>query len=309
MLLFILVKRRKMPLLRFGNIDHRNSVQLIVLFCFSACIFSSCKNAGGNAKKSEPEITKDSTDNLVQKLVITYHYDTIRNDSALKVFKSTYSTTQQKIIAAANRIDVNKIRVKSTLVIPDTLMLDFIQYSPFPELLPNAETIPKFILINQRIQLFAAYENGKIVQFGPVSTGRKSKQTPNKLYYTNFKAKKKRSTVDGDWIMPWYFNISNFGGIGMHQYTLPGYPASHSCIRMYEENAFWIFNWADQWVLSEDGTTVAKPGTPVLIFGNYDFEQISPWKLLPQQPNAIDLTEEEQETIKNTIAELKKSAV
>lgn len=298
-----------MPLLKFGNIDFRNSVQLIVLLCISACIFSSCKNAASNAKKSELKIAKDSIDNLVQKLVITYHYDTIRNDSALKVFKATYSNTQQKIIAATNRLDVNKIRVKSALVIPDTLLLDFMQYSPFPEVLPNAETIPKFILINQRIQLFAAYENGKIVQFGPVSTGRKSKQTPNKLYYTNFKAKKKRSTVDGDWIMPWYFNISNFGGIGMHQYALPGYPASHSCIRMYEENAFWVYNWADQWVLSEDKTTVAKLGTPVLIFGNYDFEQTSPWKLLPQQPNAIDLTTDEQETIQNTIAELKNSVL
>jgi lipoprotein-anchoring transpeptidase ErfK/SrfK len=271
--------------------------------------FSACNNVKSNANELKNITQKEQLKPAEQKLVITYHYDTIRNDSALKVFKATYSNTQQKIIAATNRLDVNKIRVKSALVIPDTLLLDFMQYSPFPEVLPNAETIPKFILINQRIQLFAAYENGKIVQFGPVSTGRKSKQTPNKLYYTNFKAKKKRSTVDGDWIMPWYFNISNFGGIGMHQYALPGYPASHSCIRMYEENAFWVYNWADQWVLSEDKTTVAKLGTPVLIFGNYDFEQTSPWKLLPQQPNSIDLTTDEQETIQNTIAELKNSVL
>jgi hypothetical protein len=105
--------------------------------------------------------------------------------------------------------------------------------------------------------------------------------------------------------MPWYFNISNKGGIGMHQYVLPGYPASHSCIRMYEENALWIFNWADQWVLSEDESTVIKYGTPVLVFGNYNFKEPAPWKMLPEQPNTINLTTEELDTINKTIDYLK----
>ena len=80
---------------------------------------------------------------------------------------------------------------------------------------------------------------------------------------------------------PWYFNISNKGGVAMHQYFLPGYPASHSCIRMYEEDAKWIFDWAQQWEISEDGATVIKNGTPVLLFGTYNFEEPSAWKILP----------------------------
>ena len=167
------------------------------------------------------------------------------------------------------------------------------------------DSIPKMILINQRIQLFAAYENGKLVQFGPVSSGRKLKPTPNGLFHTNYKSKLKTSTVNGEWKMPWYFNISNKGGIGMHQFTLPGYPASHSCIRMYEENAKWIFDWAEQWEVSKDGSTVIKNGIPVLVFGTYNFNETAPWKTLPQNPEALDLTDEELATINTAIQSIK----
>lgn len=294
-----------MHLIKIVKNHLRKYFPLVFSFYLLGIIFSSCDNVKSNTVKNKTTALENSTEKIVPKLVVTYHHDTIRNDSALKVFKANYSAAQQKIIAATNRIDVNRIRIKSALVIPDTLLTDFTAYSPFPETLSNADSVPKFILINQRIQLFAAYENGKRVQFGPVSSGRKAKPTPNGLFYTNFKAKKKRSTVDGDWIMPWYFNISNYGGVGMHQYTLPGYPASHSCIRMYEENAKWIFDWAEQWVLSEDETTVVKHGTPVLVFGAYDFGSPAPWKLLPLQPNAHDLTTEELSEINTAIQTLK----
>lgn len=260
---------------------------------------NSIENTSANTTKS---ISKE--EKIEQKLSITYHFDTILNDSVLKVFKNKYSIEQQKIIAATNRIDPTRFRTKTKLVVPDTLLADFMQYSPFPATLNVPDSVTKFILINQRIQLFAAYDHGKLVQFGPVSTGRKKKPTPNGLFYTNYKSKKKRSTVDGDWIMPWYFNIANKDGIGMHQFLLPGYPASHSCIRMYEENAKWIFDWANQWQVSEDGSTVLKKGTPVLIFGTYNFDQTSDWKKLPENPSALNLTEQELAEINDAILKI-----
>jgi len=229
--------------------------------------------------------------------MLMYHYDSIADIRAWHIFKEKYTIAQLKIIAAINRMDYSRIRIGSHLVVPDTIFTNFIRYSPFPQELSFPDSIPKFILVNQRIQLFAAYENGKLIRSGPVSSGRASKQTPNKLYYTNYKAKRKVSTVDGSWIMPWYFNISNRAGIGMHQYTLPGYPASHSCVRMHEEDAYWLFNWAQQWTLTTDQTTVLTNGTPVLIFGKYDFSQKGPWKSLPNDPHALDLTPEEYEVV------------
>lgn len=233
--------------------------------------------------------------------LITYHYDSILDTSAWRIFKEKYAPDQLKIIAAINRIDYSRVRTGSHLIVPDTFFTDFIHYTPFPAQLPLADSVPKFILVNQRIQLFAAYENGTLIRAGPVSSGRQAKPTPNKLYYTNYKAKKKVSTVDGSWIMPWYFNISNRGGIGMHQYTLPGYPASHSCVRMYEEDARWLFDWAQQWNLTADQTTVLTYGTPVLVFGKYDYKLPGPWKQLPQNPHALELTPDELSDIRQAI--------
>lgn len=50
-----------------------------------------------------------------------------------------------------------------------------------------------------------------------------------------------------------YFMRFN-GAIGMHAGYLPGYPASHGCVRMPEENAIVFFNAVDS-------------GTPVHVFG------------------------------------------
>jgi lipoprotein-anchoring transpeptidase ErfK/SrfK len=267
----------------------------------------SCNN---NLKNSEAKPASDLTEikkaEEEQKFVITYHLDTIRNDSALKVFKATYSENQQNIIAAINRMDVWRIRVKKALVIPDTLLTDFINYSPFPSKLPIADTIEKIILVSLRTQLIAAYENGNLVRFGPTSTGKKSTPSPSGLFYTNFKSKLKTSTVDGQWRMPWYFNISNYGGIGMHQYALPGYPASHSCIRLYEKDAKWIFDWAKQWVLNEDGTAIMERGTPVIVFGKYNPEEPVPWIQLSENPNALDITDGEWTEINGHISAIKK---
>lgn len=282
----------------------KNRLRQTISYLFVILVFIACNNKeeNKNSVKKQTDIIKKE---IEQKPTLTYHFDTIRNDSMLKNFKATYTPAQQKIIAASNRIDVNRIRIKTPLIIPDNLLSDFMQYSPFPSTLNLPDSVSKFVLVNQRIQLFAAYENNKIIRFGPISSGRKAKPTPNGLFYTNFKAKRKRSTVDGDWIMPWYFNISNKGGVGMHQYFLPGYPASHSCIRMYDEDAQWLYNWAQQWEITSDGATVIKNGTPVLVFGDYDFSGVSAWKQLPENPKAIELTEQELTEINEAILKIK----
>ena len=77
--------------------------------------------------------------------------------------------------------------------------------------------------------------------------------------------------------MPYYFNFMNYEGIGTHEYTLPGYPASHGCVRFRNEEAVYIYNWAQQWKLDSKGQVVLENGTPFLVFGDYDFDHPSPW--------------------------------
>ena len=68
-------------------------------------------------------------------------------------------------------------------------------------------------------------------------------------------------------MLEWYFNFVNARGVSFHQFDLPGYAASHACVRLLQRDAQWLYGWGDQWKLSEDRRAVVVPGTPVLIMG------------------------------------------
>jgi hypothetical protein len=84
---------------------------------------------------------------------------------------------------------------------------------------------------------------------------------------------------------------------------LPGYPASHACARLLSEDAKWIYYWADQWILTADGESIIAYGTPVIIYGVYNFKGINPWKLLSSDPAKamIDVEELKAEIEKHII--------
>ena len=73
----------------------------------------------------------------------------------------------------------------------------------------------------------------------PVSTGRKGFRTPEGNYVVTDKHRKWRSTLyPAD--MPFFMRLS-CGEIGFHEGRLPGYPASHGCIRMRRKDAAEFF--------------------------------------------------------------------
>ena len=206
------------------------------------------------------------------------------------------STTSGETIIAnmlrLNRINSNFLKIGSIVVIPKNPE-DFDSLSPFPTELPTANEIPKLMIVSQRVQAFGIYEHGKLITWGPVSTGKQSTPTTSKLYFTNWKGKEVHSSFSDEWILKWNVNLDNSEGIGMHQYDMPGYPASHSCIRMFASDAEWIYNWADQWVLSDNQQTVLIHGTPVLVFGTYAYNKTAPWKKLPKDVTATTLSDTE----------------
>mgnify|MGYP002664001932 FL=1 len=81
-------------------------------------------------------------------------------------------------------------------------------------------------------------------------------------------------------------------GIGWHQYDLPGHHASHSCVRLLEEDAYFMYNWADEWILNKKGTVALAKGTPVIIFGPPVFNK-KPWLQLIKSPHANDYIEDQ----------------
>lgn len=193
-----------------------------------------------------------------------------------------------------NRVDLHHVRQGETLVLPEP-MTDLLSLSPFPRQIASARSIPKLLLVSRRVQAFAAYQSGVLVHWGPTSTGKKSTPTPAGLFFTTWKSRERRSTVNEEWLLRWVFNFESREGLSFHQYDLPGYPASHACVRLLEEDARWIYEWADQWRVSRDGLSILAYGTPVIIFGDYAYGKRPPWKRLIEDPQATTIRGEEIE--------------
>jgi len=191
-----------------------------------------------------------------------------------------------------NRLDRSHALLADTLVLPDD-SLRTAELSPWPLRLEAIDSIPKTLLVSLRIQAFGAYENGRLTRWGPISSGGPNAPSRTGRYAVCWKARLHVSTSDTTWIMPWTVNIDPEVGTALHQYSLPGLPASHCCIRLLTEDAMWIYDWVATWKLSGDGRTILIRGTPVVLFGDYDFQAPPPWRRLPVDPGATDLTSAE----------------
>ena len=224
-------------------------------------------------------------------LKVVFIKERIKNVHILAELTDKFGDAGMRQILAVNRLDTRHIVKGDSLCIPDTLPNDFLYFSPYPKQLTILDSIPKILLFSYPVQAFAAYEYGKLVRWGPTSMGKRTTPTPEGLYFTNWKSKETISTVNKEWILPWAFNIDNFNGISIHQFELPGYPASHSCARLLQTDAEWIYYWADQWILTKNGGRINAYGTPVIIYGKYNYKSPPPWKLLSENPDADKLTE------------------
>ena len=213
----------------------------------------------------------------------------VQGAKSLAELKAKFGDEGFSLILKINRTDADHVRRGGVLFVPEAID-DPASVAPFPVELKQAASIDKLILVSRRVQAFGAYEDGKLVFWGPTSTGKRATPTPAGLYHTNWKSKLTRSTVDSSWVLPWCFNLDNFQGISFHQYDLPGYPASHGCVRLLEEDAMWIYSWAEQWMLSKPGGSLLAHGTPVIIFGEYRYGQTQPWKRLASDPNAATVS-------------------
>lgn len=208
--------------------------------------------------------------------------------------KKWLATTQDssKIwnVLATNRTDRTNIAKMDSIVVPNDLSGDIAYYLPFPFHVSALNDVSKIILFSYATQTFAAYEYGELIRTGPTNMGRKADKTPTGLFFSNWKAEETTSTFNDEWNLKWNFNIENKLGVGWHQYELPGYPASHSCLRLQERDAKYLYDWADEWVL-QNPQTVKLKGTPVIVFGSYDFDGPKPWYKLVKNPKALNLSE------------------
>lgn len=206
---------------------------------------------------------------------INYHAEPLAAGELPKRF----SPAQLGVLEKINRRDLEHLARLTEIIAPDTWPEDELAYSPLPADWPWAVSMPKALVVHQPAQVFGAYEYGRLVRWGPVSTGRKDTPTPAGSFNLTWKSKSRRSTDNDAWLLKWYFNFINSRGVSFHEFDLPGAAASHACVRLLTRDAMWIYDWGEQWVLSPDGRTVVKPGTAVVVHGEVDFKNPTPWTL------------------------------
>jgi len=260
-------------------------MQKIILILALALLFVSCK------KEKEEVITVKKT--IIRKAPknISFHFEDTK-----QWLSENPINKQLQIVLAVNRMDKSHLTKKDSILIPGDLSGDIEFYLPFPLEVPYLIPVKKIVFFSYPTQTFAAYENGELIHTGPTNMGRKLAQTPTGLFFTNWKAERTTSTFNDEWDLRWNFNIANKAGVGWHQYDLPGYPASHSCLRLLEKDAKYLYKWADQWILKDEQNILVK-GTPVIVFGKYDFDAPKPWLQLTENPKALNISPSEIEKI------------
>lgn len=214
-------------------------------------------------------------------------------DSIFSIFNKKYTQEERYAIYALNRLDSKHKQNADTLVVPKTIDTTLMEYSPFPKQLDVLSPVNKFVVFSYPIQAYGVYNNGTLVKWGPTSMGKKASKTKTGLTFANWKKELSISSVKSEWKLPYNFNIFNIDGIGWHEYDLPGYPASHSCLRLLKDDAIWLYSYADTWILNPGGATTKAKGTAVLVYGDYPWGKRRPWKNLLQDPNSNNVSVEE----------------
>ncbi|MEQ1497056.1 MAG: L,D-transpeptidase family protein [Novosphingobium sp.] len=87
------------------------------------------------------------------------------------------------------------------------------------------------IVISKHSQQMFVFKNGQPWAVSPVSTGKRGHATPAGVFPILQKAVRHRSNLYSNAPMP-YMQRLTWSGIAIHAGRLPGYPASHGCVRL-----------------------------------------------------------------------------
>src|SRR5256884_3881425 len=162
-----------------------------------------------------------------------------------------------------------------------------------PQLSPSG---PLMVLVSIPQQTMHVYRNGILIGRSTVSTGSKGNATPGGVFSILEKKQEHYSKKYDNAPMPNMQRLT-WTGIAMHSGNLPGYPASHGCIRLPFDFSQLLFNET-----SKGGTVVVRDGkTPVphlasnpgLMLAPKDF---TPEMLRPLASNEYDWHPERSES-------------
>ncbi|MBP7092896.1 MAG: L,D-transpeptidase family protein [Candidatus Kapabacteria bacterium] len=216
---------------------------------------------------------------------ITYHRLPVDSKEVLDSIRRTFAKskdtwTNYRALTLLNRKDIQYVRIGDTLVLPDTIIEDLRAYSVFPQYWPEGDTVKKAVFISNTWQSYACYQNGELVRFAACNSGEERKPTLPGRYAVNWRDRKRISSLDSTWILPFTVNFHLQAGSAFHQFDMPGRPVSHSCVRQFLSDAEWLYRWVrTARVDTVQHRFIPWSGTPVVILDIFDFRRRrgGPW--------------------------------
>jgi lipoprotein-anchoring transpeptidase ErfK/SrfK len=153
---------------------------------------------------------------------------------------------------------------------------------------PQGPLIISISIAQQKLRVYDA--NGLFAE-SPVSTGMSGHPTPMGVFSVIQKQKFHKSNIYSGAPMPFMQRIT-WSGVAMHAGVLPGYPASHGCIRMPPAFAVKMYNWTRM-----SARVIITPGeiTPA----SFSHPLLASVKVVPQ-PVAAEETKADAVAIKTT---------
>ena len=159
------------------------------------------------------------------------------------------------LISTAQAVEKPSAHTKGTPTGKPTGPLKPGEYWWRPQLSPSG---PLIVLISVPEQVMNVYRNGILIGRSTVSTGSTGHATPGGVFSILEKKQEHYSKTYDNAPMPNMQRLT-WTGIAMHSGNLPGYPASHGCIRMPFDFSQMLFS-----ATSKGGTVVVGDGkTPV----------------------------------------------
>lgn len=146
-------------------------------------------------------------------------------------------------VARFNRIDRRHARAGASLKVPKRLDdLEF--FAPLPLWYPFAELDAQFVLIDLAEQFLGAYEYGALRFALPIASGHGHDETPtgefrlsaaHRVHQSSlYKIEKTDRAYPMNHALRFFVNRAGVS-YWIHGRDLPGYPASHGCIGLYDE--------------------------------------------------------------------------
>lgn len=135
---------------------------------------------------------------------------------------------------------------------------------------------PVTIIISLKTQRAYAYRNGVPIGVSTVSTGKPGHLTPTGVFTILQKQVIHKSNIYSNGPMPFMERLT-WDGIAMHAGRLPGYPASHGCIRLPRKFAILLYG-------------ITKLGLTVVITDDPLVPEVAPAPAILDAPALDDLS-------------------